>query len=317
MTATERLLRDTARSLLAEKKVDLVIGYEQGTLPLRTTPCFIRNPDEAERLVWNRCCENNLARYLRDRRERIGLVAKGCDARSLVMTINERQLARENVFIIAVPCRGILDRGKIERQLGWQEILAATLADEQVIVAGEGFEERLSQEDFLCEQCLVCEQRTPSVYDVLVGEPVPAAEGVDPFQEVRALEARSAAERWAIFSQEFARCIRCYACRQACPLCYCKECFVDQGQPCWVGKSDDPSDVLLFQIVRMLHIAGRCADCGACDRACPMGIDLRALTSKVSKDIREWYGYQAGIDIGAIPPLATFQPDDPQEFIKS
>ena len=283
--------------------------------------------------MWNPCCENNLTTYLRDGRGRVGVVAKGCDARSIVGLIMERQLARESVFIIGVPCQGIIDRRRIERWLegavnndrkadgSRREILEATLADGEIILAGEGadasrFEESLSQEDFLCKACLTCEHRMPPVYDILIGDPVPAVEVADPFPQVRALEARSADQRWAYFSQEFGRCIGCYACREACPLCYCEECFIDQTQPRWFGKTGDLSDTLIFHIVRALHTAGRCVDCGACTRACPMGIDLRALNRKMIKDVREWYGYQAGIDLEAIPPLATFSPDDPQEFIK-
>lgn len=329
----ERLLRETVRSLLKEGEVGLVIGYEQGTLPLRTTPCFIRSPGEAERLVWNPCCENNLSTYLRNRGERVAVVAKGCDVRSIVGLIVERQVVRENIVIIGIPCQGIIDRHKVESRLGEAgadrgqsegspiEILEATFGDGDIILTGERangsrFQERIRQQDVLHQACLTCEHRTPSLYDVLIGDAVPAVEINDPFAEVRALEAQSSDERWAYFSQEFSKCIRCYACREACPLCYCQECFIDQTQPRWFDKTDDPSDTLIFHIVRALHVAGRCVDCGACSRACPMGIDLRALTRKMIKDVREWYGYQAGIDLEAIPPLATFRPDDPQEFIK-
>ena len=130
------------------------------------------------------------------------------------------------------------------------------------------------------------------------------------------LEGQSADERWAYFTREFSRCIRCYACRQACPSCYCPECFVDQSQPAWFGKSDDQADVVAFHLVRMYHLAGRCLDCGACARACPMHIDLRRLHKKLDKDVRELYDYEAGVDLEANPPLSTFQTDDPQDFIK-
>lgn len=314
-------LQEVARSLLRDEKVAMIIGYEEGSLPLRTSPCIVRSPDDAERLIWNACCENNLATYLRglERGEddkKIGVVTKGCDGRAIVGIIQERQLEREDLFVVAVPCQGVIDRTKIAAHLRGNEILEATLADGAITVSGDGFNESLPLEDFLCASCRTCEHRTSPIYDTLIGDPVPAVEVNDNFEEVSALEAQSTEGRWAYFGREFSKCIRCYACREACPLCYCTECFVDQTQPVWFGKSDDYSDTLIFHIVRALHLAGRCVDCGACSRACPMGIDLRALNRRMIKDVRGWYGYEAGMDLEAVPPLSTFAADDPQEFIK-
>jgi len=309
-------IREVARSLLRDGRVDLIIGYENGSLPLRTSPCFIRSPDEAERLVWNPWCENNLATYLHRATGKVGIVAKGCDARSIVGEIVERQIAREDVIVIGVPCQGVIDRAKIEAQLDGREVLEADVSEGVITLRGEGFEETLDLAEVLCEGCATCHHRNPPLYDILIGEPVPEVEDADEYAAVRALEAQTADERWAYFTNEFSRCIRCYACREACPCCYCAECFVDQTQPCWFGKGDDLSDVMAFHIVRAYHVAGRCLDCGACVRACPMHIDLRALVKKLEKDVRELYGYEAGLHLETVPALATFQPDDPQEFIK-
>jgi formate dehydrogenase subunit beta len=315
MSELEELLRDTARRLLAEEEVELIIGYEQGTLPLRTTPCFVRDPDEVSRLVWDVGCENNLATYLHHVSGKVGIVAKGCDGRSIVSEIVERQISRDNVVIIGVPCHGVIDRSKIEARLDGREVLAAELAGEQLVVRGTDFEETLEIAEVLSEGCSTCRHRSPPLYDVLVGEPSEAGQDGDD-AAVTALEAQTPDERWAYFSREFSRCIRCYACRQACPSCYCPECFVDHSQPSWFGKSDDPSDVMAFHLVRAYHLAGRCLDCGACSRACPMNIDLRALRKKLQKDVLEMFGYEAGLDPDTEPALATFRPDDPQEFIK-
>ena len=60
----EQEIRKAARDLLREGKVDLVIGHGRGTLPLRSTPCFITDEGGADELIWDPSCGVNLARYL-------------------------------------------------------------------------------------------------------------------------------------------------------------------------------------------------------------------------------------------------------------
>lgn len=329
MQDTEQLIRETVKKLLDEERVNIVIGYEEGSLPLRTSPCFITELGDTDRLIWNVFCANNLATYIpslyapdpysREKKpkfERIAIIAKGCDSRSVVSIIKERQIPRERVFIIGVPCLGVIDAKKIEERLDEAEMLEAASIGEQIFLKGEGFEESISKDEILHDSCKVCRHRKPPVYDVLIGEEVPEVDGKDEFAKIEELEAKSSDERWAYFTKEIGRCIRCYACRNACPLCYCKECLVDQTQPVWFGKTINPSDTMVFHIVRVFHVAGRCVDCGACDRACPMNIDLRALTKKMEKDVRELYHYEAGVNLKEVPPLVTYDENDPQGFIK-
>ena len=317
MAESEKLVRETARRLLEEGKVDLVIGYERGTLPLRVTPCFISDVEDSDRLVLDVTCDSNLAKYLIGREGKVGIVAKGCDARSIVACIAEKQIDRDNVFIIGVPCSGVIDRKKVEAAVDGKDILEAKLDGDNIALKGNGFERSFQAKDFLDDSCLSCNRRNPSLYDVLVGNKVPEVTDDDvELSGPSALDLKPSAERWNYFTKELNKCIRCYACRNVCPLCYCQECFVDQNMPTWLGKSDNISDTMVYHIVRVFHLIGRCVDCGACSRACPMGIDLRKLTQKMIKLVKEFYGFEAGLNSEDIPPLATFKQDDPQEFIK-
>jgi Fe-S oxidoreductase len=63
-------------------------------------------------------------------------------------------------------------------------------------------------------------------------------------------------------------------------------------------------------------MAGRCTDCGACERACPMDIKVRQFTKKLEKDVKELFGYEVGVVLEERPPLDTYRPDDPQDFIR-
>jgi ferredoxin len=324
MSELETKLRETARQLLADEQVDVIIGYAPGTLPLRTRPCFVYDPEQVDQLVWNTSCENTLSTYLQNMDEKVGIVAKGCDARAIVTKIVEHQVERENVVILGVPCQGVIDRRRIEAQLGGREILEAEFTGGHLVVRGAGFEETLDLQEALCEDCVVCRHKNPTECDILIGEEDgSAAESAalapreqDGRPTLDEFETWSAAQRWDYFAQEFSRCIRCYACREACPVCYCTECFVDQSQPNWFGKSDQLSDVMAFHLVRLYHVAGRCMDCGACERACSMHIDLRTLGRKLEKDVRELFSFEPGMDVEGAPLLGSFRADDPQDFIK-
>jgi formate dehydrogenase subunit beta len=289
MNEVESELKAVAHKLLSEGAVDVVIGYEDATIPQKTRPAFFNDAEALKRLVWNSHCSNNLAIYLpgmfrkpvyaRDwKPPKVAIVAKGCDGRSVVGLLKEKQVPRDNLIIIGMPCPGMM----------------------------EG--------DDLLQACLECFNPLPEVVDIMIsGKAREKAERKR--EQLSAFETKSPDQRWQYFTDEISKCIRCYACRQACPNCYCETCFADQTKPRWLGAGDDLSDIMSYHIGRIFHQAGRCVECDACVRACPMGINLRLFTQKIPASIERLFGYISGISEEETPPLSTFSEDDSQEFI--
>lgn len=309
-------IREIAKQLLTEHRVDAVMGFKKGTVPMMCQPVLITRPEDADTLHWDSFCGVNLANYLPKRQERIAIVAKGCDARNIVVHVLENQIKRDQVFVMGIPCKGMVDRRKITSALKAQEVLEVTEGADRIVARGEGFEMPFNKVDVLQDNCASCIHRNPVIYDELMGEGVIEQDGIDRYADVRKLEAIGTDERWKYFQDLVASCIRCYACRDACPLCYCPTCFVDESRPQWLGKSIDPIDTITFHLLRAFHCAGRCTDCGACERACPMEIPVRQFTKKLEKDVVELYGYEAGMTMETRPPLDVYQPDDPGDFIE-
>lgn len=307
-------IREAVRRLLRENKVALVIGFERGTMPLRSRPCFVRKEEDVDRLIWDGFCENNLAKYLVKRDERIAIIAKGCDGRTVVELMKENQVLRDQVVIVGVPCQGMVDRDRIEAELDGKTILEAQERGDEILLKGADFEETFNRQAFLHASCKACRHPNPPVWDISVGEPAENWND-EPCAEIEAFEALPSEERWAYLNKQVNKCIRCYACRNACPLCYCQECFVDSSRPQWLGKSTDSSDTLVFHLMRAYHLAGRCTECGACERACPVGVDIRKLNTKLAKEIKVLFDYEAGLSLEQPTPLSTFSPDDPEAFI--
>jgi len=275
-------IRAKAADLLRSGKAKCFIGYERASDGLTARPLFAYSEDDVERLVFDKTCAHNLARYLPDMKgQRVGILVKPCDSRSINLLIQEGQVKREEVYIVGVVCEGI-------HRASWG---------------------RPSQE--LESRCKYCVRHVPVVYDHLVGQP-PSSEPQPPasIPEVEDLEKRPAGERLEFWKGLFNRCIRCNACRQICPSCYCPQCFSDQLDPLWTGIRIGLPQNWVWNIGRALHLAGRCVDCEECQRACPMKIPLAILNRKLGQKVRGLFGFEAGLDPEIPIPFATFRKDE-------
>ncbi|RLC26540.1 MAG: 4Fe-4S ferredoxin [Deltaproteobacteria bacterium] len=309
-------IRDAAKRLLEAGTVDVFIGYRKGTVPMMNEPVLVSRPEDADVLHWDSHCGLNLCNYLTKRKDRIGIVANGCNSRNIVTHIIENQISREQLHIVGIPCKGMIDHRAVMRAVSGREILEVTEAGDRFTVRGRDFEETFEKKDYLRSNCAVCTHRNPVIYDEMVADPVEEPADTAPFADVEKVEGMTPEQKQGFFTSLIQRCIRCYACRNACPLCYCPTCFVDESQPQWVGKSSDPTDTMTFHLLRAYHCAGRCTDCGACERVCPMGISMRQFTKKLNKDAWDLFSWEAGLSLDQRPPLDVYRPDDYNDFIK-
>ncbi|MGQ9546920.1 MAG: 4Fe-4S dicluster domain-containing protein [Dehalococcoidia bacterium] len=321
MKATSKEVQASVQKLFEEGRISHFIGYEAGSDRLRVTPCFLKSGQAAFRLVWNPLCANNLAKYLLDFRKAeggVGIIVKGCDSRSVVELLKENQIERDKVFILGVPCGGIVDREKLLSLLAVSasEVVSIEDSRDAFLVATKKGTEPVEKEKVLRGECLVCRHPTPVIYDTLLGEAVSCLPWVaDDYSEVRKLEELSAEEKAHHWNRQLSQCIRCYACRNICPVCNCTECIFDKKAPRWLSKANDVSENLVYHLIRAFHVAGRCVDCGECERACPMGIPLRSLNKKIEKDLFDLFGYTAGVAVEQQPPLTKYQVGDLDEFV--
>jgi len=298
-----KAIQDLARTLLETGEVKVVVGYEEAPRPSAwgeketrgVRPSFVKEPALVEKLVFDARCVQNLAAYLNPRRShvrrlgRAAVVVKGCDARAVAGLVRESQISRDDVVLIGVRCGGVYAHPES----------AGPLTAENV-----------------APRCVDCTVREPVLRDHLLGEPaeIPAgAKGLD--ARVDAILALSMPDRLAFWKREFEKCVRCHACRQACPLCVCERCITDKTQPRWIDPSAHPRGNWAWNLTRAQHLAGRCAGCGACERACPQDIPLDLLNRYMARVVRDAFDYVVGDDPGVPAPVGTFRKDDPQEFI--
>jgi len=319
-------IRENAKKLLSENQVDVIIGYSQGTVPLSSTPIIIRKEEDVDKLIWNNLCYINLARYLAplmpqlcdsERNAlRIGIVAKGCVGRAINLLAVEKQVDLDKVKMIGFNCNGIINRSKIDREIGEKEILDVSISGDDIIVKGRDWEKKFPYNQYINELCKVCQIKSPSATEAsCVGECQKLDSIHDEFSDISDFESKSADEKWAYIKDSLQVCTLCYSCRQACPVCYCNLCFVDQNMPIWFGKTTEFRDILVFHLIRAQHLAGRCVACGACSSVCPVGIDLNFITRKLEKIVKDRFNYTSGLNAETVPPMMDFNMKDAEEFM--
>jgi len=297
-------IREKARELLANQEVDCVIGYEMGTHN-RTRPAFVYSPEDVDRLVWSQECTHNLTRYLNDKlkakqkaqpggvqekKPRAAVVAKPCDSRTINVMLAENRFERDQVYVIGMECGGILDTGHQQR------ISGRASGD-----SGSAYQSK----------CLRCTEHTPLVADTLI-EKTAKTESIPSISKEAWLadwDGMSPAERISFWNAQFDRCIRCYACRQACPVCDCPTCLYERDDSLWVGMGTGPNQNRTFHLGRAYHLAGRCVDCNECEEVCPMEIPISLLNLAMAKELDQVYGFQAG-RAAEPPPFLTILTED-------
>ena len=278
-------IRSRAKELLESGQIATFIGWEAGRFENQTTPLIMTDASDADKLVWSEYCANTLGKYTRDvvARGKVGLVVRGCDSRSIVRMIEDKVIKREDVYLIGVGCPGMKDRK-----------------------TGEAL-----------KKCAECRHRNPVIFDEMAGDEAEHDLPEGRFSEVRTIEAMSQLDRLRYFESVYAKCIRCYACRDVCPCCTCRECFVDQRREGWVGKQNNVAENRFYGLTRVMHIGDRCIECGECERACPMDLPLMQLNRKVIKDMNELFGdFESALALDEAPSvLTTYDLADREEFM--
>src|SRR5208337_1397033 len=165
-------------------------------------------------------------------------------------------------------------------------------------------------------KCVRCTARTPRFADETLGEVAAPAPPPTPGPDrLAALMEKPPIERMAFWAKQFDRCVKCYACRQVCPMCYCERCIVDKNQPIAIDPAPSTKGNFAWQIARAFHLAARCVGCGECSRACPAGIDLALLNIALHKAAQDNFGYDAGVDPAAEAVLGAYSLQDKEDFI--
>ena len=314
---TREQLIEKASELLSGGTVCCVLGWGKGEFGYDVTPTVFNTVDELKGgFVYNDFCGVNFSKYLVSKTQKaqgkVLVFLKPCDTYSFNQLLTEHRFDREKVYAVGIPCDGMADVSKVKAITG-DGISAIDMQGDKLLVSTLYADEAIAVDhaDVLLERCINCKSKKHVAYDELLGEEGDVIDS-DRFDEVARLEAMSADERFAFWQNELSKCIRCNACRDACPACTCERCVFDNPNSGVENKSPTTSfEEQMFHIIRAFHVAGRCTDCGECSRVCPQNIPLHLLNRKFIKDINEFYGeYQAGAEVGSRAPLVDYTTED-------
>jgi len=264
-------IRKQARELLESGASNVVIGYGNGSVK-NVRPVFIRKPDEADRLIFDERCTQNLAVYLLK---------------------PEVKSFGKSAIIATIPVMRTINQLMAENQITENDVTVIGISKDNTILNLPNLK---SVRSYISE--------------------IPFEFTQEEKEELRKIENLSREERWQFWEEKLSACIKCYACRANCPLCYCSSCIVECNQPQWIPVPSHKYGNMEWHIIRAMHLAGRCVNCGDCYRACPLDIPINLLTQKMTEEITRNFGITTDAENGPVYPLSTFKPDDKEDFIR-
>jgi len=195
----EENLKTESIRLLKDGLVTVVLAYGKGFDESHPMPYAAKTVAEVENIVFNEYCNYNMARYLvrYPQGTKIAIAVKAADSRAVIVLIQEEKVKRENLVILGIPVQGMKNPK-----------------------TGE-----------IIDSKTTCGMYNPVIYDLLLGEEVHGVKNASPYDVLVEYEKMDKEARWEFWKSQLDKCIRCYACRKACPMCYCDPCFIDQSKP--------------------------------------------------------------------------------------
>lgn len=303
------------KDMLERGEIKGVLGFVKTNDPAKKKIYYTENPGEVsnfEITTFNTL--NPVTFLLRLKRDngKIACFLRDCEERALNVLVSEGKIAKDSVYVIHVPCRGALDTLKLKAAYGG-DITSLEVQDDKVVVDGSSGRREFAFRDFLPGGCKNCEEYSSHADVIVDGDNTRIHED---YRDIKGFDTKTPEEKWEYFRKEFERCTRCYACRESCPMCYCEQCFVDSYDPLWVEPGLSISDIMGYHLIKMYHMAGRCTNCGTCERACPENIPLSLLTTMISERLKRDFNYISGLKSDQKVFLGEFHYEDREEFIR-
>lgn len=288
-------------------------------------------------------------------------VLRPCEIRAFVELGKLKQGRYEELMILGLDCLGAYKNTDYFHFMGGDVRQSSTWFYNEILSGNDCKVNSIER----APACKVCEHFTPEGADIAIGllgmdigktlmarpqSPegealiarlnLPAMEEPEKRQKaIEALLSERIAARDRMFAETheathtmeklttyLAKCVNCYNCRVACPVCYCKECIfltdVFNHDPAqylqWSrrkGIIKMPTDTVFYHLTRMAHMSTACVGCGQCSNACPNDIPVMELFRTISHRTQAAFAYEAGRDKDEVPPLSTFREDEFEDVV--
>ncbi len=282
--------------------------------------------------------------------KKIGVVLRSCELRALIELVKLKQASLENLILIGVDCFGTysvkdyvklaqdgsspadafikaVKEGKEDPSLRQVcqmcEYPAPMNADITIGLIGIDFEKSILIQAFSAEGEAILEAL--ELKDSPEAEVTKRDEAIAKLIELRTKKREEILEQTQKdisgidnLMRTFAPCVDCHNCRDVCPICFCKECFIDSptfemesekylGWAERKGTIKMPTHTLLFHLTRMAHMSTSCVGCGMCSEGCPNEIPIANIFRLVALNTQKVFDYIPGRSLEDELPASTYQ----------
>jgi formate dehydrogenase subunit beta len=293
------------------KEGDLIITYRESGIPGQMTPFFIRSSDKIDLLSITPYCINNLAVYLAEltllevfessKKGRVILTIKPCDMPSVLQMISDAQIPREKVLIIIFECDFVINSKAIRDTIQDDFSAIEMKQDTMIVTTMQKGNVTLNKGDQMagkCKDSKMCDLPGTSDYYFVGTEKkrINQSKKIS-LKTTLVQDTLKKTELKQLVESELSKCIRCNACRNICPACFCSDqCIMDKPKLIspFIEKEVSLRNNILYHLIRFYHVAPNCTGCSECERVCPQNIKLSIFFKYLNRFIETEFGFEPG-----------------------